>query len=197
MIVVTLVGFFIDLFGTAFRKELAIAGMRTNELTRLHESLEAYANNVLGLKEQLEVTLRSIGDAVITTDLGGHVVMLNAVAEQLTGWTDAEVQGQPLESVFHIVNETTRIPVENPVTKVLQQGVVVGLIPRELHKVAFEPFRQVGLQDPAQRKGTGLGLAICKHIIEAHGGEIWIDAEVQSGTAIIFTLPLTREGSTV
>ncbi len=127
MIVVTLVGFFIDLCGTAFRKELAIAVTRTNELTGLHESLEVHANNVLGLKEQLEVTLRSIGDAVITTDLGGHVMMLNTVAEELTGWTDAEAKGQPLESVFHIVNETTRLPVENPVTKVLQQGAVVGL----------------------------------------------------------------------
>jgi PAS domain S-box-containing protein len=77
--------------------------------------------------EVLQVTLRSIGDAVITTDTDGRITYLNAVAESLTGWTLAEARTQPLDAVFRIVNEETRRPVDNPATRALQQGVVVGL----------------------------------------------------------------------
>ncbi len=52
---------------------------------------------------------------------------LNGVAETLTGWTQAEAAGRPLADIFHIVNEHTRQPVENPALKTLQEGVVVGL----------------------------------------------------------------------
>jgi PAS domain S-box-containing protein len=78
-------------------------------------------------RELLRVTLRSIGDAVITTDIAGHVTYLNAVAETLTGWTQREATGQPLDRVFRIVNESTRQPVGNPATKALRDGLVVGL----------------------------------------------------------------------
>jgi PAS domain S-box-containing protein len=77
--------------------------------------------------ERLRVTLESIGDAVITTDLDGRVSNLNRVAEALTGWRAGEAQGQPLESVFRIVNESTREPVENPALRSLRDGVIVGL----------------------------------------------------------------------
>jgi PAS domain S-box-containing protein len=77
--------------------------------------------------EALRVTLHSIGDAVITTDTRGQVTSLNAVAESLTGWTDAEAAGQPLDAVFRIVNESTRQPLENPAAKALREGTVVGL----------------------------------------------------------------------
>ena len=78
-------------------------------------------------REILGVTLRSIGDAVITTDTTGHITYLNKVAESLTGWTHEDALGQPLDTVFHIVNEATRRPVENPAMKALRQGIVVGL----------------------------------------------------------------------
>ncbi|MFH2058188.1 MAG: PAS domain S-box protein [Pseudomonadota bacterium] len=78
-------------------------------------------------KERLAVTLRSIGDGVITTDINGTVVLLNKVAEMLTGWTHAEAVGQPLEKVFHIINEHTRQICENPVTKVISSGQIIGL----------------------------------------------------------------------
>ena len=78
-------------------------------------------------QEWLRVTLRSIGDAVIATDTEGRVTLLNSVAEQLTGWTTPEALGLPLESVFQIVNEETRRTVENPVTRALREGNVVGL----------------------------------------------------------------------
>ena len=78
-------------------------------------------------REQLQVTLQSIGDAVLTTDAQGRVTSLNPVAESLTGWTNAEATGRPLECVFTIINETSRQPVENPATRALREGTVVGL----------------------------------------------------------------------
>ena len=78
-------------------------------------------------REWLRVTLSSIGDAVITTDIKGCVTFLNPVAESLTGWTQDEAAGVPLESVFKIVNEETRQTVENPATRALREGVIVGL----------------------------------------------------------------------
>jgi PAS domain S-box-containing protein len=77
--------------------------------------------------EVLRVTFHSIGDGVITTDLHGRVAYVNAAAESLTGWPQAEAAGQPLDAVFRIVNEATRQPVENPAARALRQGTVVGL----------------------------------------------------------------------
>jgi PAS domain S-box-containing protein len=78
-------------------------------------------------KEQLAVTLRSIGDGVITTDISGNIVLLNKVAEDLTGWSSKEATGRPLEEVFHIINEQTRKVCENPITKVISSGQIIGL----------------------------------------------------------------------
>jgi PAS domain S-box-containing protein len=72
-------------------------------------------------------TLRSIGDAVIATDRRGRVTFLNPIAERLTGFSEAEALGQPLQAVFQIISEQTRATVESPVTKVLREGQVVGL----------------------------------------------------------------------
>jgi PAS domain S-box-containing protein len=78
-------------------------------------------------REYLRVTLASIGDAVITTDADGRIEYLNAVAESLTGWSSQEAVGQPLESVFRVVNEQTRQPVENPAIRALKENAIVGL----------------------------------------------------------------------
>ena len=78
-------------------------------------------------KELAQVTLHSIGDAVITTDAQGLITYLNPVAEQLTGWTQSESQGHPLSTVFVILNEYTRETVESPVMQVLRKGMIVGL----------------------------------------------------------------------
>ncbi|MBI1737959.1 MAG: PAS domain S-box protein, partial [Acidobacteria bacterium] len=75
----------------------------------------------------LSTTLGSIGDAVIATDQNGSVTFLNAVAQELTGWTQEEAQGKSLDLVFDIINQETRQPVENPVKKVFRAGKVVGL----------------------------------------------------------------------
>ena len=94
-----------------------------------------------GQRELLRVTLRSIGDAVITTDIDGHVTYLNAVAESLTGWMQGDALGRPLDTVFRIINEETRQPVESPATKAFREGVVVG--PGESHGADSERRRRV------------------------------------------------------
>lgn len=78
-------------------------------------------------KEQWYVTLKSIGDAVITTDDGGQVTYVNPVAEDLTGWSSDEARGIPVDQVFRIVNEYTRTPADNPVDRALREGTIVGL----------------------------------------------------------------------
>jgi PAS domain S-box-containing protein len=78
-------------------------------------------------KDLLSVTLGSIGDCVIVTDEQGQINFMNAVAERVTGWTFAEARGRPTRDVFHILNEQTREPAENPVEKVTKQGVIIGL----------------------------------------------------------------------
>lgn len=78
-------------------------------------------------KERLAVTLRSIGDAVITTDVEGRISLINKMAETLTGWQQEEALGEPLGRVFNIINEHTRECAGNPVTKVLESGGIVGL----------------------------------------------------------------------
>jgi PAS domain S-box-containing protein len=78
-------------------------------------------------REVLRVTLQSIGDAVITTDTSARIASMNTVAETLTGWRSEEAAGRPLDEVFRIVNETTRAPAENPATRALREGSVVGL----------------------------------------------------------------------
>ena len=78
-------------------------------------------------RERLAVTLRSIGDGVIATDVDAKVVLLNPVAEELTGWKQEQAAGRPLGEVFHIINEQTRVVCENPVAKVLATGTIVGL----------------------------------------------------------------------
>jgi diguanylate cyclase (GGDEF)-like protein/PAS domain S-box-containing protein len=78
-------------------------------------------------RERLQITLQSIGDAVIATDNNGMVTFMNEVAESLTGWTAADALGQPMSRIFTIINEHSRNPAKNPVDEVLAKGHVVGL----------------------------------------------------------------------
>ncbi|HUI71315.1 MAG TPA: PAS domain S-box protein, partial [Spirochaetia bacterium] len=80
-----------------------------------------------GREEELRTTLYSIGDAVISTDERGVVRHMNPMAEKLTGWKESEARGRDLAEVFFIANEESRAPIENPVRRVLREGVVVGL----------------------------------------------------------------------
>ncbi|MBN1985333.1 MAG: PAS domain S-box protein, partial [Prolixibacteraceae bacterium] len=78
-------------------------------------------------EENLQITLNSIGDAVISTDLEGKIVRMNPVAENLTGWNLKQAKGKYLNEIFHIVNAKTKNEVKNPVMKVLTTGKIVGL----------------------------------------------------------------------
>ena len=77
-------------------------------------------------RELLHVTFASIGDAVITTDREGRITFLNAVAESLTGWTRHDAVGRPLDTVFRILDERTRVAVDSPLARALRDGAVVG-----------------------------------------------------------------------
>jgi PAS domain S-box-containing protein len=98
----------------AFRRQLDLQRRRTDEL---FES-----------EQHLRTTLASIGDGVIACDAEGLVQMMNPVAQELTGWTESEARNRPLGEVFRIVDETTRLPVDNPVVKVqrLKSIVTIG-----------------------------------------------------------------------
>lgn len=93
---------------------------RTTELAQANRDLES-------TRDSLKATLASIGDAVISTDTQGRVIFANAVALGLLKMREPEVVGRDLREIFRILNEYTREVVESPVTKVLREGVIVGL----------------------------------------------------------------------
>jgi len=94
--------------------------MEKNERKRMEEALKES-------EEWFSITLRSIGDAVITTDTKGNISFLNPVAEALTGWKQEEAIEKPIEKIFNIINEQTRKTVESPVSRAIREGVVVTL----------------------------------------------------------------------
>ncbi len=80
-----------------------------------------------GQREWLSTTLGSIGDGVIATDPSGSVLLLNRVAEQMTGWTVAEARGRPIWEVFRVIDANTRKPVDDPALKALRERAVTRL----------------------------------------------------------------------
>lgn len=110
-----------------FSKELCERGYANLKLKmQIAERDKAY-NLLQKSEESASVTLQSIGDGVIATDKQGLVVKMNPVAEKMCGWNLSDALGKPLTTVFKIVNAANRIPVEDPVRKVLETGNVVGL----------------------------------------------------------------------
>lgn len=104
-------------------------------LMSYHNYIKKFLYLELLKKEQLRVNyykdfhtiLHSIGDGVITTDTEGNVSVMNTVAEELTGWKSEQAKGRPIEEIFNIINEQTREKVENPIQKVIDKGIIVGL----------------------------------------------------------------------
>jgi PAS domain S-box-containing protein len=105
--------------------------------------------------EWLRITLSSIGDAVISTDAEGRVTFLNGVAENLTGWSQADALGRPLPEVFRIVNEATRLPVENPAFRALREGAVAGLANHTILIAADGTERPIDDIAAPMRNGAG------------------------------------------
>ena len=90
-----------------------ITGIRTviQDITERIQAEEALRIS----EERFRTTLYSIGDGVITTDIRGMILQMNPVAESLTGWSEEQAIGKPVNDVFNIVNEESGAPVENPV----------------------------------------------------------------------------------
>jgi diguanylate cyclase (GGDEF)-like protein/PAS domain S-box-containing protein len=116
-------------------------------------------------KELAQVTLQSIGDGVITTDAQGNIRYFNPVAERLTGWKADEAEGLPLCEVFLIVNEVTRKPAENPITKALLGGEIVGLANHTI--LIARDGTEYAIEDSAapirDREGQIIGAVIVFH----------------------------------
>ena len=88
---------------------------------------ERHARQIAEREEWFRATLTSLGDAVIATDQDGRITFLNPIAEELTGWETGNAQKLPIGDVFPIFNEYTHHPVDNPVSKVLELGTIIGL----------------------------------------------------------------------
>ena len=144
------------------------------------------ANRLRRERELLEVTLKSIGDAVIVTDKAGRVTFLNAVAERLTGWPLSAASGQPFEKVFHIVNEFSGNPVEHPVAKVLESGGIVGLANHTV--LIARDGRRVPIDDSGAPvrlpNGELIGIVVvCRDVTERKHAEhmrAWLAAIIDS-----------------
>ena len=89
--------------------------------------LRSAEHQLVAERERLAVTLQSIGDGVIATDTDGKIVLINKVAESLTGWPSQEAAGRPLNEVFRIMNEETREILDAPIDQVVQQGKTTSL----------------------------------------------------------------------
>ncbi len=115
-------------------------------------------------RERLAVTLRSIGDGVITTDLDGKIVLINKIAEQITGWSQQEAIGRSVQEVFNIISEKSGKPCDSPVDKVIASGKIIVLAN---HTVLIS------------RDGT-------RYIIEDSGAPIFDKESKIIGTVLVF-----------
>ncbi|MBN2866194.1 MAG: EAL domain-containing protein [Thiotrichales bacterium] len=118
----------------AGEREIDLSLNRKDELQTLSvnfqamlDSLNRKENELLSEKERLQITLKSIGDGVITTDKAGLITYLNPVSEMLTGWGNAAAQGIHIEQVFRIYHESNMEPAENPALKSMQHRKIFGL----------------------------------------------------------------------
>jgi diguanylate cyclase (GGDEF)-like protein/PAS domain S-box-containing protein len=115
--------------------------------------------------ERAEVTLRSIGDAVVTTDADGNINYLNPIAESMTGWDDASARGRPLEEVFRIVNIHSRETVANPLAQAMRENRIVELAADSL--LITHSGTEVAIEDSAapirDRAGNVIGGVLVFH----------------------------------
>ena len=122
-------------------------------------------NLLFAEKELAQVTLKSIGDAVITTDAQANIAYFNPVAERLTGWNVEEAKGKSLAEVFVIINETTRKPAINPITQALLEGNVIGLANHTI--LITREGKEYAIEDSAapirDRQGQIIGAVIVFH----------------------------------
>ena len=122
---------------------------------------------VFQAKERAQITLQSIGDAVITTDAQGRIDYMNPVAESLTGWENREAEGQLIGELLTVVNDVTREPAENPVVRCLREGQVLGLAEHTV--LITRRGQELAIQDSAapirDRAGNLIGAVMVFHDI--------------------------------
>ena len=122
---------------------------------------------VFQAEERAQVTLQSIGDAVITTDSAGRIDYMNPVAESLTGWENREAQSRLIGDVLTVVDEATREPAESPVIRCLREGHVLGLAEHTV--LVNRRGQEIAIQDSAapirDRGGNLIGAVMVFHDI--------------------------------
>jgi diguanylate cyclase (GGDEF)-like protein/PAS domain S-box-containing protein len=122
---------------------------------------------VFQAKERAQVTLQSIGDAVITTDSEGRIDYMNPVAESLTGWENREAQSQLINNVLTVVDEVTREAAESPIMRCLREGQVLGLTEHTV--LVNRRGQEIAIQDSAapirDRAGNLIGAVMVFHDI--------------------------------
>ncbi|MEQ1557051.1 MAG: diguanylate cyclase, partial [Gallionella sp.] len=148
------------------------------------------AERLYSERERAQVTLASIGDAVITTDAKGCVTFLNQVAIDLTGWSMADALNKPLTEIFNIVNEATREAVTNPVHQVLNEGKTVLLANHTV--LLARDGREYNIEDSAApillENGDLVGCVLVFHdVTEKH--RLLRDVRWQAGHDVLTGLP--------
>jgi PAS domain S-box-containing protein len=143
-------------------QDTAAARVRAEQVaTALRESEET----LRGAREWLRVTLSSIGDAVLAADTAGRVTFVNPVATAITGWNPEEAEGQPIQNVFKIINEQSRVPAEDIVARVLKEGNVVELANHTA--LITKDGREIPIEDSAapirNRSGKVVGVVLVFH----------------------------------
>lgn len=144
-------------------------------------------------REYLQVTLKSIGDAVIACDTTGHIAFLNSVASSLTGWPETEAIGQRFQDVFRIINEINRKPAQNIVEIVLREGRVVLLANHTA--LVTRDGRELPIEDSAapikDAAGNVIGVVLVFHdVTEKRKAQIAIEERERELTAIYENAPL-------
>jgi diguanylate cyclase (GGDEF)-like protein/PAS domain S-box-containing protein len=141
----------------------ALALVTIRDLTRWRRAQE----HLFREKEQAFVTLASIADAVIATDLAGTITYVNPTAERLTGWRTTEALGQPLDTVLPLISEATRQPIESIPARCLQEGRAVDLAEGVL--LLRRDGTEVAIGDSAapirDRHGATIGVVLVFHDI--------------------------------
>jgi PAS domain S-box-containing protein len=124
----TIIGYLLIGTDNTARKQIEAEKQRLADIQEETNKQLQQANLTLQISEEkFSVTLNSIGDAVIATDANGRITLLNPLAEKLTGWTQAEAAGHPVDEVFHIIHKETRLPTPIPVMETLKKGIIHGL----------------------------------------------------------------------
>jgi diguanylate cyclase (GGDEF)-like protein/PAS domain S-box-containing protein len=120
-------------------------------------------------KERAQVALNTIADAVMSTDIQGHVTFLNVVAESMTGWSRDEAAGRPLEEVFRVIDAVTRGIVQNPMALAIRENKTVGLTPNCIlvRRDGVEAYIEDSAAPIHDRRGQVTGAVIVFHDVGA------------------------------